>query len=205
MLTYPTDKISVVDGANLAIRVGAVLPPPAVLTADNLLYARGGLVSGTLRVRTPSAVPPFDETLPVSFRITETVRFGQIVEDEFQPLSDIPLVTSTSVADVAATPSFSRLYVEWRVEPEQGITPPSAVPVEVMTLDNAGAPLDTRSLSLSHVGDEDGLAIYRNSGPGTRQLVFVTNASVAGPHGTDLMAVRLVPGGTTRLNGTAPP
>ena len=69
-----------------------------------------------------------------------------------------------------------------------------------MTLDNSGAPLDTRSLSLSHVGDEDGLAIYRNSGPGTRQLVFVTNASVAGPHGTDLMAVRLVPGGTVRLN-----
>ena len=128
MLTYPTDKISLVDGANVAIRVGAVLPPLAVLTAANLLYARGGLISGTLRVRTPSAAPPFDETLPVSFRVTETVRYGQIVEDKFKPLSDVPLVTSTNVADVTGTPSFSRLYVEWRVEPEQGTTPPSAIP-----------------------------------------------------------------------------
>jgi hypothetical protein len=204
-LTYPPAKVDVIDGANLAIRVGAVLPADAILEAPNMLYARGGLVSGTARVRTPSATPPFDETLPVSFRITENVRYGQIVDDEFQPLTDIPLVASTDAADVDATPAFNRVYVEWRIEPEPGTPPPSAIPVDVATLDNEGNSLDVRPLSLTHIGDEAGLAVYRNSGPGSRQLVFVTNAAVAGPHGTDLMAVHIVPGGVVRLNGEPPP
>lgn len=202
---YPADKVSVIDGANIAIRIGAVLPPSAILDAQNLLYARGGLVSGTLRLRTPNATPPFDETLPASFRITETVRYGQVVNDEFQPLTDIPLVTASAAADVAATPAFDRVYVEWRVEPEDSTPPPSAIAAEVVTLDNDGAQLDTRPLSLTHIGDEAGLAIYRNSGPGSRQIVFVTNIAVAGPHGSDLMAVHLVPGGTVRLDGQPPP
>lgn len=202
-IEYPATKVRLIDAEHVGIRVGAVVPSVAVLDSAELRYSRGGELRGQLRVRTPSTT--FDHTITgdVAFRITEAVRFGQVVAGELKPLASLPIVHAGSAAEVAATPDFQRISAEWRGRPVGAA--PATIQVRVRTVAPNGSFDDDQPHEMGLAGEVDGVAIYRSGAGGTRKLVLVSTSAFSGPQGADVLAVHIDAGGVVRLDGAPPP
>lgn len=202
-IDYPSTKVRLIDAEHVGIRVGAVVPSVAILDSPELRYSHGGELLGQLRVRTPSTT--FDHTIAgdVAFRITESVRFGQIVAGELVPMTALPIVHASSASEVASSPDYQRISAEWRGRPEGPA--PATITVRVRTVAPNGSFDDDQSHVMGLAGEVDGVAIYRSGAGGTRKLVLVSSTAFSGPQGADVLAVHIDAGGVIRLDGTPPP
>ena len=199
-IAYPATKVTVIDATHLAVRIGDVAPPLAIVASATMRAGLGGKLAGSLRVQTPSG---YDHTLATfAFTVTQNGRFGQLEGDVFTELEILPLMHATTAADVAAAPDFQRIIIELRL-PDLPSGPPT-IDVRVRGLDATGTTVDTRTHTLGLVGVEGTTAVYRSGAGGSRKLVLVDSAALGGPQGTNVLAVYVGQGGGAVLEGDPP-
>ena len=71
-------------------------------------------------------------------------------------------------------------------------------------LDATGTTVDTQTHTLGLVGVEGATAVYRSGAGGSRKLVLVDSAALAGAQGTNVLAVHVGQGGGAVLEGDPP-
>jgi hypothetical protein len=202
-IAYETTDVTVIDGEHLSLRIGAVRPPLSVLTSPAMRLGHAGKLTGAVRFTTGGG-GTYDHTLATfAFTVLPNGRFGQMQGEVFSELPSLPVLNASSAAEVAEAADFDRVVLELRV-PDAPASPPATAEVELNGTDADGDTIDSRAHTLGLAGVEDGVAIYRSGEGGSRKLVFVTEASLAGEQGGDVLAVQVAQGGGVFLEAEAP-